>query len=97
MVSHLDSSLVLIYSPFCVLSSGSGIDVGKIVFGWESSKEEAQSSGARQRRGKSLLLGAESEYSADLNWSEGLTRNERKVKRSLRPDCFHRAESHSGR
>lgn len=72
------------------------MNVGKIVFVWESSKEEAQSSGARQRRGRSLLLGAEGEHSANLSWSEGLTRNERKVKRLLRPDWFHRAEPQSG-
>lgn len=51
---------------------------------------------ARQRRGRSLLLGAEGEHSANLSWSEGLTRNERKVKRLLRPDWFHRAEPQSG-
>lgn len=55
------------------------MNVGKIVFVWESSKEGAQSSGARQRRRRSLLLGAEGEHSANLSWSEGLTRNERKV------------------
>lgn len=35
------------------------MDLGKMVFGWESSKEEAESSVAGQRRWGSPLLGAE--------------------------------------
>lgn len=71
------------------------MNVGKIVFAWESSRKRPNPR-ARQRRGRSLLLGAEGEHSANLSWSEGLTRNERKVKRLLRPDWFHRAEPQSG-
>ena len=68
------------------------MDLGKGVSDWESSKEEAQSSGAR-RRWACPCLEQRGNSRADLHWSEGHTRNERKTRRSLRPG-LHRAELH---
>lgn len=71
------------------------MDVGNIVSGWESSR---QRSGALRLGGRwgGLCLEQVVRSSADLLWSKGLTRNERRARKSLRPELGSPGQSYIG-
>lgn len=71
------------------------MDVGNVVSGWESSRERPSGLSLGGRWG-GLCLEQVVRSSADLLWSKGLTRNERRARKSPRPELGSPGQSYIG-